>query len=51
MREKVGELIDDGADMTEAYNIDQTQWKEVNVYDLLWRKNASRIFMEMEMDF
>jgi glyoxylase-like metal-dependent hydrolase (beta-lactamase superfamily II)/rhodanese-related sulfurtransferase len=51
MRERIGELIDAGGGLTEAYEVDQSAYRGLDTFDELARRNAGRIFREMEFDF
>ena len=51
MREKIGEIIDDGGDLQDAYEIDQTQYSHLDTYYELAKQNAGRIYREMEFEF
>lgn len=51
MREQVGEIIDAGGDLQDAYEIDQSRYSHLDTYPQLARQNAGRIFREMEFEF
>ena len=51
MREKIGEVIDEGGDLQDAYAIDQSAYSHLDTYFELARQNAGRIFREMEFEF
>ncbi len=51
MREKIGEVIDAGGDLQDAYDIDQSRYSHLDTYHELAKQNAGRIFREMEFEF
>jgi glyoxylase-like metal-dependent hydrolase (beta-lactamase superfamily II)/rhodanese-related sulfurtransferase len=51
MREQIGEIIDAGGGLTDAYEVDQSAYRHLDTFDELARLNAGRIFREMEFDF
>jgi len=51
MRERIGEVIDNGGDLQKAYQIDQSPYEHLDTYYELARRNAGRIFQEMEFEF
>jgi glyoxylase-like metal-dependent hydrolase (beta-lactamase superfamily II) len=51
MREQIGDIIDAGGDLTQAYEVDQSAYRHLDTFDELARRNAGRIFREMEFDF
>ncbi|MGB5733015.1 MAG: MBL fold metallo-hydrolase [Thiohalocapsa sp.] len=51
MREQIGQLIDAGGDLTQAYRVDQSAYRSLETFDELARRNAGRIFREMEFEF
>ena len=48
MREKVGALIEEGGYLEQAYEIDQSPFQHLDTFEELARRNAGRIFREME---
>ncbi|MGI9400761.1 MAG: rhodanese-like domain-containing protein [Rhizobiaceae bacterium] len=50
MREKVGELLDKGGDLHDAYKIDQSAYEHLDTFEFLARQNAGRIFRSMEFE-
>lgn len=50
MRGKVQELLDEGADLQAAYGIDQSAYAHLHTFDELAKKNAGRIFEQMEFE-
>jgi glyoxylase-like metal-dependent hydrolase (beta-lactamase superfamily II)/rhodanese-related sulfurtransferase len=51
MREQIARIIDAGGDLTQAYEVDQSAYRSLDTFDELARRNAGRIFREMEFDF
>ena len=51
MREKIGVIIDEGGDLQDAYNVDQSRYSHLDTYYELARQNAGRIYREMEFEF
>ncbi len=51
MRSEMGELIDQGGTLQDAYSVDQSAYSHLDTYFELARQNAGRIFREMEFDF
>ena len=51
MRTQIGALIDAGGGLTDAYAVDQSAYRHLDTFDELARRNAGRIFREMEFDF
>ncbi|MBR9651229.1 MBL fold metallo-hydrolase [Thalassovita aquimarina] len=50
LRTKIGEHIDNGGDLAEAYYVDQERWRNLDTFDELATKNAGRVFEEMEWE-
>lgn len=50
LRSKVAELLDEDLGLEEAYSIDQSAYSHLDTFDLLAKKNAGRVFQEMEME-
>ena len=50
MRGKVAELIEDGGYLEQAYEIDQSAFRYLDTFDELARRNAGRIFRQMEFE-
>jgi len=48
LREQCAAIIEDDGDMNDAYEIDQSAYSDQDVFDILARKNAGRIFREVE---
>jgi glyoxylase-like metal-dependent hydrolase (beta-lactamase superfamily II) len=51
MREQIGQIIDAGGDLSQAYGVDQSAFRSLDTFDELARRNAGRIFREMEFEF
>lgn len=51
LREQVQALLDEGKGLHEAYQIDQSQWSQLDTYEELAGKNAGRVFQQMEFEF
>jgi len=50
IRGKVGELIEEGGMLEDAYKIDQSPYAHLETFDALAAKNAGRIFEAMEFE-
>ena len=50
LREKVGELIDDGGDLAGAYYVDQSPYTHLDTFEELATKNAGRVYEQMEWE-
>ena len=50
VRGKVQELLDEGEDLQAAYGIDQSAYAHLHTFDELAKKNAGRIFEQMEFE-
>ncbi len=48
LRQASEEIIEDDGDMNDAYEIDQSAYSHLHVFDILAKKNAGRIFREVE---
>ena len=51
VREKLAEVIEEGGDLQDAYQIDQSPYAHLDTYDILAAQNAGRIFRAMEFEF
>jgi glyoxylase-like metal-dependent hydrolase (beta-lactamase superfamily II) len=51
LREQISEVIDAGGDLNQAYEIDQSAYRHLDTFDELARRNAGRVFRQMEFDF
>ncbi|SNS73072.1 MBL fold metallo-hydrolase [Tropicimonas sediminicola] len=50
LRERIGEHLDAGGGLAEAYYVDQTPFAHLDTYEELATKNAGRVFEEMEFE-
>jgi len=50
LREKIGEVIDDGGDLQQAYGVDQSPYAHLDTYYELAIPNADRVFRAMEFE-
>ena len=50
LRAKVSELLDNGGDLTEAFYVDQERWRSLDTFEELAKRNAGRVFEEMEFE-
>lgn len=50
MRGEVEKVLDDGGDLNEAYQIDQSAYAHLHTFKQLNLRNAARIFREMEFE-
>jgi glyoxylase-like metal-dependent hydrolase (beta-lactamase superfamily II)/rhodanese-related sulfurtransferase len=50
MRSRIGELIDDGGLLEQAYGVDQSDYRHLDTFDELARRNAGQIFRHMEFE-
>lgn len=50
LREKIGELIEEGGDMQSVSSVDQSSFSYLSVYEEIHDRNAQRVFEEMEWE-
>ena len=50
LRAKVSEVIDNGGDLAEAFYVDQERWRLLDTFEELAKRNAGRVFEEMEFE-
>lgn len=50
LREKVGEHLEAGGDLSEAYYVDQSPYAHLDTFEELATKNAGRVFEQMEFE-
>ena len=50
LRSKIKSHIDAGGDLSSAYFVDQQKWKTLDTFEELAKKNAGRVFEEMEWE-
>ncbi len=51
LRAEVAQILEDDGELDEAYEIDQSAYSHLDVFDELAAKNAGRVFQEMEAEF
>ena len=51
LREKIGEVIENGGSLQEAYEIDQSPYMHLPTAEFLAKRNAGQVFQSMEFDF
>jgi glyoxylase-like metal-dependent hydrolase (beta-lactamase superfamily II)/rhodanese-related sulfurtransferase len=50
LREKIGDVIDQGGDLQQAYNVDQSPYAHLDTFHELARLNADMVFRAMEFE-
>lgn len=50
LREKVGEHLENGGDLAEAYYVDQAPYAHLDTFEELATKNAGRVYEQMEFE-
>lgn len=50
LREKIGQHIEDGGDLADAYYVDQSPYSGLDTFEELATKNAGRVYEEMEWE-
>ena len=50
LRAKVLEVIDNGGDLAEAFYVNQERWRSLDTFEELAKRNAGRVFEEMEFE-
>lgn len=50
LRGKIGALLEEGGSLQEAYEVDQSEWQNLEAFDQLAAKNAGRVFEAMEFE-
>ena len=50
LRAKVSEVLDNGGDLAEAFYVDQERWRSLDTFEELAKRNAGRVFEEMEFE-
>lgn len=50
IRQKIGEHLDEGGDLTDAYYVDQSPYAHLDTFEELATRNAGRVFEEMEWE-
>ncbi len=51
LREKIGEVIENGGTLQEAYEIDQSPYMHLPTAEFLAKRNAGQVFQSMEFEF
>ena len=51
LREKVGEVIENGGTLQEAYEIDQSPYMHLPTAEFLAKRNAGQVYQSMEFEF
>ena len=50
LRERIGEHIDNGGELIDAYYVDQTPYAHLDTFEELATKNAGQVFQQMEWE-
>ena len=50
LRAKVLEVLNNGGDLAEAFYVDQESWRSLDTFEELAKRNAGRVFEEMEFE-
>ena len=50
LRAKVSEVLENGGDLAEAFYVDQERWRLLDTFEELAKRNAGRVFEEMEFE-
>lgn len=50
LREAIQRILDDGGDLQQAYEIDQSRWSRLDTFEELAARNAGRVFERMEFE-
>jgi len=50
LRSSIGRLLENGGDIKESVNIDQSTFSHLQVFDQISRRNAQAVYVEMEFD-
>lgn len=50
LREKIGEHLDNGGDLAEAYYVDQSPYANLDTFEELATRNAGRVYEQMEFE-
>jgi glyoxylase-like metal-dependent hydrolase (beta-lactamase superfamily II)/rhodanese-related sulfurtransferase len=50
LREKIGVIVDEGGDLQEAYDVDQSKYSHLDTFYELSRLNADQVFRAMEFE-
>ena len=50
LRQKVSEVLENDGDLTEAFHVNQERWRLLDTFEELAKRNAGRVFEEMEFE-
>ena len=50
LRGEVAKIIENGGDLQDAYAIDQSAYAHLDTYEMLYKRNAGRVFRAMEFE-
>ena len=50
LRKVVGDLMDEGGELKDAFYVDQSQYKNLDTFEQLATRNAGRVFEQMEFE-
>lgn len=50
LRERVGALLDAGGTLEDAYEVDQSEYADLDTFEFLAKRNAGYVFVEMEFE-
>jgi len=50
LRDQVNQILEEDGDLSDAYEIDQSAYSDLDTFQELARKNAGRLYQQMEMD-
>lgn len=50
LRQVVGELMDEGGELKDAYYVDQSRYKHLDTFEQLATRNAGRVYEQMEFE-
>ena len=50
LRQKVSEVLENDGDLAEAFYVDQERWRLLDTFEELAKRNAGRVFEEMEFE-
>ena len=50
LRERIGEHLESGGDLADAYYVDQSPFAHLDTYEELATRNAGRVYEQMEFE-
>ena len=50
LRSKILEVLEKDGDLAEAFYVDQERWRSLDTFEELAKRNAGRVFEEMEFE-